>query len=58
VDTSDDEMTRQYARQFREKREKRKTYFHSIGIDTIEIYTNRSLTEPIIRYFKMREKKH
>jgi len=58
VNTSDDEMTRQYARQFREKREKRKTYFHSIGIDTIEIYTNRSLTEPIIRYFKMREKKH
>ena len=58
VDTSDDEMTRQYAKQFREKREKRKTYFHSIGIDTIEIYTNRSLTEPIIRYFKMREKKH
>ena len=58
VDTSDDEMTRQYARQFREKRKKRKTYFHSIGIDTIEIYTNRSLTEPIIRYFKMREKKH
>ncbi|MBT7935476.1 MAG: DUF58 domain-containing protein, partial [Nitrospina sp.] len=31
---------------------------HSIGIDTIEIHTNRSLTEPIIRYFKMREKKH
>ncbi|MBT5763270.1 MAG: DUF58 domain-containing protein, partial [Nitrospina sp.] len=30
----------------------------SIGIDTIEIHTNRSLTEPIIRYFKMREKKH
>ena len=58
VDTSDDEMTRQYTRQFQEKREKRKTYFHSIGIDTIEIHTNRSLTEPIIRYFKMREKKH
>ena len=58
VDTSDSAMTRQYARQFQEKREKRKTYFHSIGIDTIEIHTNRSLTEPIIRYFKMREKKH
>ena len=58
VDTSDDEMTRQYAIQFQEKREKRKTYFRSIGIDTIEIHTNRSLTEPIIRYFKMREKKH
>jgi len=58
VDTGDNEMTRQYAIQSQDKREKRKTYFRSIGIDTIEIHTNRSLTEPIIRYFKMREKKH
>ncbi len=58
VDTSDNEMTEQYTKQFQEKRRKRKDYFHSTGIDTIEIHTNRSLTEPIIRYFKMREKKH
>ncbi len=58
VDTHDKEMTTQYARQFQQIRDKRKTYFSSIGIDTIEIHTNRSLTDPIIRYFKMREKKH
>jgi uncharacterized protein (DUF58 family) len=58
VDTHDNKMTTQYAKQFQQKREKRKTYFSSIGIDTIEIHTNRSLTDPIIRYFKMREKKH
>ena len=58
VDTHDNEMTAQYAKQFQQKRAKRKTYFSSIGIDTIEIHTNRSLTDPIIRYFKMREKKH
>ncbi|MZH03158.1 MAG: DUF58 domain-containing protein [Nitrospinae bacterium] len=58
IDTHDKEMTTQYAKQFQQKREKRKNYFSSIGIDTIEIYTNRSLTDPIIRYFKMREKKH
>ena len=58
VDTHDKEMTAQYAKQFQQKREKRKTYFSSIGIDTIEVHTNRSLTDPIIRYFKMREKKH
>ncbi len=58
VDTSDKEMTKKYAHQFQEKRETQKNYFHSIGVDTIEIHTNRSLTEPIIRYFKMREKKH
>jgi len=50
--------TLQYAKLFQKKRAERKTYFHSIGIDTIEIHTDRSLTEPIIRYFKMREKKH
>ena len=58
VDTHDKEMTAQYAKQFQQKRSQRKTYFSSIGIDTIEILTNRSLTDPIIRYFKMREKKH
>ena len=58
IDTHDNEMTTQYAKQFQHKRAKRKTYFSSIGIDTIEIHTNRSLTDPIIRYFKMREKKY
>ncbi|MBT5028329.1 MAG: DUF58 domain-containing protein [Nitrospinaceae bacterium] len=58
VDTHDKVMTHQYAKQVEVKKEKRKKQFRSIGIDTIELYTNRSLTEPIIRYFKMREKKH
>ncbi len=58
VDTHDKDMTANYEKKFQQKREQRKTYFSSIGIDTIEIHTNRSLTDPIIRYFKMREKKH
>ena len=58
VDTHDKEMTKEHANQFQQKRAIRITYFSSIGIDTIEIHTNRSLTDPIIRYFKMREKKH
>jgi uncharacterized protein (DUF58 family) len=58
VDTHDSEMTQKYTKQIQEQREKRKTYFQSIGIDTIEIHTDRSLTDPIIRYFKLREKKH
>ena len=58
VDTSDKQMTQQYAQKFQQTRDERKRYFSSIGIDTLEIHTNRSLTEPIIRYFKMREKKH
>ncbi|HIK58200.1 MAG TPA: DUF58 domain-containing protein [Nitrospinaceae bacterium] len=58
VDTSDSEMIRQYSEQVQVKKENRKTYFQSIGIDTIEIKTNKSLADPIIRYFKLREKKH
>lgn len=58
VDTHDKEMTQKYCKQVQEKKEKRKTYFQSIGIDTIEIHTDQSLTDPIIRYFKLREKKH
>jgi uncharacterized protein (DUF58 family) len=58
VNTHDKDMTANYAKKFQQKREQRKSYFSSIGIDTIEIHTNRSLTDPIIRYFKMREKKH
>lgn len=40
------------------RRKKLKKSFNSIGVDTIEIRTDRSLAEPIIRYFKMREKRH
>lgn len=58
VDTHDKEMTKEYANQFQKKRAQQKTYFSSIGVDTIEIHTNRSLIDPIIRYFKIREKKH
>jgi uncharacterized protein (DUF58 family) len=58
VDTRDEEMRKNYARRYQEKKEKRKTYFQSIGIGIIEIHTDRSLTDPIIRYFKLREKKH
>ena len=58
VDTHDKEMTQKYSQLFQEKKVKRKKFFQSIDIDTIEIQTNHSLTDPIIRYFKMREKKH
>ena len=58
IDTSDREMVKHLTSYEQERRKKLKKYFHSIGVDTIEIDTNGSLTEPIIRYFKMREKRH
>ncbi len=58
VDTGDTEMLQKHKSLCIKKRQERKTFFSSIGIDTIEIFTNKSLTDPIIKYFKFREKKH
>ncbi|MBT4375078.1 MAG: DUF58 domain-containing protein [Nitrospina sp.] len=58
IDTDNREMTKLLTTYEQEKRNKFKKLFRSIGVDTIEIDTNGSLVEPIIRYFKIREKRH
>ena len=58
VDTGDVEILKEHRKLCAQKRQKRKTFFSSIGIDSIEIFTDKSLTDPIIKYFKFREKKH
>ena len=58
IDTDNREMTKLLNSYEREKRGKLKKLFRSIGVDTIEIDTAGSLVEPIIRYFKIREKRH
>ena len=58
IDTDNREMTKLLTSYEREKRDKFKKLFRSIGVDTIEIDTDGSLVEPIIRYFKIREKRH
>jgi len=58
VDTNDRELLQKHRSLCIKKRQERKTFFSSIGIDTIEIFTHKSLTDPIFKYFKFREKKH
>ena len=58
VDTNDKEMLKKHKSLCIKKRQDRKMFFSSIGIDTIEVFTNKSLTDPIVKYFKLREKKH
>jgi uncharacterized protein (DUF58 family) len=58
VNTNDKEMTKRLTSYEKKKRDNLKKKFHSMGVDTIEISTNGSLIEPIIRYFKIREKRH
>ena len=58
IDTDNREMTKLLTSYEREKWGMFKKLFRSIGVDTIEIDTDGSLVEPIIRYFKIREKRH
>ena len=58
IDTDNREMTKLLTSYEREKRGEFKKLFRSIGVDTVEIDTDGSLVEPIIRYFKIREKRH
>jgi len=58
VNTHDPQLIKEHQKLCIQKKQGRKKFFNSIGIDTIEIFTNKSLTDPIIKYFKFREKKH
>ena len=58
VDTSDRQMVQQWTQFKMKQRQDRKKQFHANGVDIIEIRTDQSLTQPLIRFFKMREKRH
>lgn len=58
VGTRDKQMTERFNTLTQEEQARRKKKFRSIGIDSIEIMTDQPLLDPIIRFFKMREKKH
>jgi uncharacterized protein (DUF58 family) len=57
VDTHDAEAAKKLEAHILEEQIERKRFFNSIGIDIINIHTDQPLIEPIIRYFKLREKK-
>ena len=58
IDTNDSEMLQKFSATKDKERRERKKLFRSLGVDTIEIRTDRPLVTPIIEYFKIREKKH
>ena len=58
VDTADRQMVAQWTQLEKKQRQDRKKQFHANGVDIIEIRTDQSLTQPLIRFFKMREKRH
>jgi len=58
VDTSDRTRVKQWSQLKMKDQQDRKKQFHANGVDIIEIRTDQSLTQPLIRFFKMREKRH
>jgi uncharacterized protein (DUF58 family) len=57
IDTGSSEIRQSFFSESQEKRDKREKFFKSIGVDNINILTDRSYVEPITRFFKMRAKR-
>ncbi len=57
VDSHDADMVKKLESHILAEHNERKRFFNSIGIDIINIHTDKPLIEPIVRYFKLREKK-
>ena len=58
VDTGDRRMVERLTQLRRQEFQERRKQFHTHGVDLIEIRTDRPLTQPLIQFFKMREKRH
>lgn len=57
VDTSSSAIRSSFFSETQQDREEREKFFRSIGVDNINIFTNRSYVEPITKFFRMRAKR-
>ena len=57
IDTGSTEIRESFFSESQEERDKREKFFKSIGVDNINILTDRSYVEPITKFFKMRAKR-
>lgn len=57
VDTSDEKIRERYSALALEKDEELKKNFKTLGVDLIAISTGESFAEPLIKFFKLREKR-
>ena len=57
IDTGSTEIRETFFSESQEERDKREKFFKSIGVDNINILTDRSYVEPITKFFKMRAKR-
>lgn len=57
IDTSSAKVREKYAKKSREMRDERMKLFGSVGVDHIDISTDRSYIEEFIKFFRMRKKR-
>jgi len=57
IDTSDETLRKGFRQMSEEKIKKRNELFRSMGVDYIDIQTDRSLIDPIMRFFLLRAKR-
>jgi len=57
IDTSDPRTKEIFRKQTGDFRDKLKTIFRSVNVDNIDIRTDQSYVEPLIRFFRMRERR-
>lgn len=57
VDSADPAVRAAFAAQAVQQREERLRLFRSVGIDAVEIYTDRPYVEPLLRFFRQRARK-
>ena len=50
-------FSKRYEKESSRRKEARRRLFTSIGMDSIEVFSDASYVDPLIRFFKMREKR-
>ncbi len=58
VDTHDSNLRKGFSLLSSEQMNKRKELFRSMGVDLVEVRTDQSYVDPLLRFFRMREKRH
>jgi uncharacterized protein (DUF58 family) len=57
VDSSDRRLLDHYARWWREQSEQRQRLFRRSGVDSIDIRIDQSYVNPLVAFFRVREKR-
>jgi uncharacterized protein (DUF58 family) len=57
VDSSNPNVRGGFFSESKQEREEREKFFKSIGVDSINIFTDRSYVEPIVKFFRMRTRR-